>query len=200
MLLFCIGLSITWLVKHWSMFSLEHGAYKTFDLQRNFGTTVWMFILACCVFFALHTCSIFVPKSPALKLCHCLLLFNIAPILVSIAIGLPLHWHHNVAPTLAQYCNIGRCGPNMSILGHYCANIVCQQGSHFASASGGLRPGPLPAPGPHWETYVPQIPWLCPTTWTPSIVKSWVRRVSLQIHRNQGRPKCVTESSGDKKN
>ena len=48
-----------------------------------------------------------------------------APMLANIAI--PLHWHHNIAPTLAQYCNIGRCGPNMSILGQYCANIVCQQ-------------------------------------------------------------------------
>jgi len=43
--------------------------------------------------FALHTSSIFVPKSSELKLCHCLLFyFNIAPILANIAI--PLHWHH----------------------------------------------------------------------------------------------------------
>ena len=79
--------------------------------------------------FASQTCSILVPKSLALKFCHCLLLFNIAPTLANIA--KPLHWHHNIAPTLAQYCNVGQSGPNMPILGQYCANIVCQQGSNF---------------------------------------------------------------------
>jgi len=63
------------------------------------------------------------------------------------------------------------------------------------------------APGPHWETYVPQTSWPCPTTWTPSIVKSWVRRVCLLIHHNRGvqigipdDAKCVTEILGRQKN
>jgi len=82
--------------------------------------------------------------------------------------------------------------------------------SHFASASGRLRPGPLPG-------FCPWAPLgdLGPTSpdplamprhdVNPSIVKSWVRRISLLIHRNQGRPKASPatqnaswKSSGDK--
>ena len=49
-------------------------------------------------------------------------------------------------------------------------------------------------------------PLAMPQDVNPSIVKSWVRRVSLLIHRNQGRPKAPPatqnasrKSSGDKK-